>query len=171
MFGKLGHIMGKVARWAGATLAALAIGLPAAMYIPWVQNKAADIAADIASKKTGMDISVGDVRVRFPLDVSATDVQVIDQNGDTLFRADEVKANVKPGPLFDKKIDADNVSLKGAKSQIKTDDGSMDLDVDVDSQYTEYPTNEIAVEAKMADIYYHFSGRRSPPTTWTSRWT
>ena len=87
MFGKLGHIMGKVARWAGATLAALAIGLPAAMYIPWVQNKVADIAADIASKKTGMDISVGDVRVRFPLDVSATDVQVIDQNGDTLFRA------------------------------------------------------------------------------------
>ncbi len=132
MFGKLGHIMGKVARWAGATLAALAIGLPAAMYIPWVQNKAADIAADIASKKTGMDISVGDVRVRFPLDVSATDVQVIDQNGDTLFRADEVKANVKPGPLFDKKIDADNVSLKGAKSQIKTEDGSTDLDVDLD---------------------------------------
>ena len=36
--------------------------------------------------------------------------------------------------------------------------GCTDLDVDVDSQYTEYPTNEIAVEAKMADIYYHFSG-------------
>ena len=36
--------------------------------------------------------------------------------------------------------------------------GCTDLDVDVDSQYIEYPTNEIAVEAKMADIYYHFSG-------------
>ena len=36
--------------------------------------------------------------------------------------------------------------------------GCTDLNVDVDSQYTEYPTNEIAVEAKMADIYYHFSG-------------
>jgi hypothetical protein len=36
--------------------------------------------------------------------------------------------------------------------------GCTNLDVDVDSQYTEYPTNEIAVEAKMADIYYHFSG-------------
>ena len=81
MFGKMGHILGKVARWTGAGLLALAVGLPVAMYIPWVQNKVADIAADIASEKTGMDISVGDVRVKFPLDVSATDVQVIDQNG------------------------------------------------------------------------------------------
>ena len=36
--------------------------------------------------------------------------------------------------------------------------GCTNLDVDVDSLYTEYPTNDIAVEAKMADIYYHFSG-------------
>lgn len=33
-----------------------------------------------------------------------------------------------------------------------------DLDVDVHSQYTEYPSNEIAVEAKMADLYYHMRG-------------
>ena len=36
--------------------------------------------------------------------------------------------------------------------------GCTNLDVDVESQYTEYPINDIAVEAKMADIYYHFSG-------------
>lgn len=32
------------------------------------------------------------------------------------------------------------------------------LDVDVNSQYTSYPSSEIALEAKMADIYYTFSG-------------
>ena len=132
MFGKKGNIFSKVAAWVGSGLLGMVAALPFAAYIPWVQNKAADIAADYASKKTGMDISVGDVRVKFPLDVSATDIQVIDQNGDTLFKADEVKGNVKPGPLLDKKVDVDNASLKGAKSQIKTDDGSMDLDVDVD---------------------------------------
>lgn len=32
-----------------------------------------------------------------------------------------------------------------------------DLDVDIDSQYTEYPSSsEVAVEAKMADVYYAF---------------
>ncbi len=132
MFGKKGNIFSKVAAWVGSGLLGMVAALPFAAYIPWVQNKAADIAADYASKKTGMDISVGDVRVKFPLDVSATDIQVIDQNGDTLFKADEVKGNVKPGSLLDKKVDVDNASLKGAKSQIKTDDGSMDLDVDVD---------------------------------------
>lgn len=132
MFGKKGNMFGKLAAWIGGGLLGMVAALPFAAYIPWVQNKAADMAAEYASKKTGMDISVGDVNVKFPLDVSATDVQVIDQNGDTLFKADDVKANVKPKPLLDKKVEVDNVSLKGAKSQVKTEDGSMDLDVDVD---------------------------------------
>ena len=132
MFGKKGNMFSKLASWVGTGILGMVAALPFAAYIPWVQNKAADLAAEYASEKTGMDISVGDVRVKFPLDVTATDVQVIDQNGDTLFKADEVKANVKPKPLIDKKVEVDNASLKGAKSQIKTDDGSMDLDVDVD---------------------------------------
>ena len=132
MFGKKGNMFSKVAAWVGGGLLSMVAALPFAMYIPWVQNKAADIAAEIASEKTGMDISVGDVNIKFPLDVTATDVQVIDQNGDTLFKADEVKANVKPKPLIDKKVEVENASLKGAKSQIKTEDGSTDLDVDLD---------------------------------------
>ena len=132
MFGKKGNMFSKFAAWVGGGILGMVAALPFAMYIPWVQNKVADAAAEYASEKTGMDISVGDVRVKFPLDVSATDIQVIDQNGDTLFKADEVKGNVKPGPLLDKKVEVDNASLKGAKSQIKTDDGSMDLDVDLD---------------------------------------
>ena len=131
MFGKKGNMFSKIAAWVGGGILGMVAALPFAAYIPWVQNKAADMAAEYASKKTGMDISVGDVRVKFPLDVSATDIQVIDENGDTLFKADEVKGNVKPKPLLDKKVEVENASLKGAKSQIKTDDGSMDLDVDV----------------------------------------
>ena len=132
MFGKKGNMFSKVAAWVGGGLLSMVAALPFAMYIPWVQNKAADIAAEIASEKTGMDISVGDVNIKFPLDVTATDVQVIDQNGDTLFKADEVKADVKPKPLIDKKVEVNNAALKGVKSQIKTEDGSTDLDVDLD---------------------------------------
>ncbi len=135
MFGKKGNMFTKVAGWLSAGILGMVAALPFALYIPWVQNKVADAAAEYASKKTGKDISVGDVRVRFPLDVTATDVQVIDENGDTLFKADEVKANVKPKPLLDKKVEVEDASLKGAKSQIKTEDGSMDLDVDVDDAH------------------------------------
>ncbi len=132
MFGKKGNMFSKVAAWVGSGLLGMVAALPFALYIPWVQNKVADAAAEYASEKTGKDISVGDVRVRFPLDVTATDVQVLDENGDTLFKADEVKANIKPKPLIDKKVEAEDVSLKGAKSQVKTEDGSTDLDVDLD---------------------------------------
>jgi hypothetical protein len=132
MSGKKGNIFSKLAAWVGGGLLGMAAALPFALYIPWVQNKVADAACEYASEKTGKDISVGDVRVKFPLDVTATDVQVIDENGDTLFKADEVKANVKPKPLLDKKVEVEDASLKGAKSQIKTEDGSMDLDVDLD---------------------------------------
>ncbi len=41
--------------------------------------------------------------------------------------------------------------------------GCTDLDVDIQSQYTSYPNNEIAVEGKMSDIYFqtrNFYGRR-----------
>ena len=93
MFGKKGNMLSRVAAWVGSGLLGMVAALPFAMYIPWVQNKVADAAAEYASKKTGMDISVGDVRVKFPLDVSATDVQVLDQNGDTLFKAQEPGQN------------------------------------------------------------------------------
>ena len=143
MFGKKGNMFSKVAAWVGSGLLGMVAALPFALYIPWVQNKIADAACEIASEKTGMDISVGDVNIKFPLDVTATDVQVIDQNGDTLFKADEVKADVKPKPLIDKKVEAENVSLKGAKSQVKTEDGSTDLDVDVD---------EASIDAASVDL-------------------
>ena len=71
-------MLSKLAKWVSAGIVGMVAALPFAAYIPWVQNKAADIAAEYASKKTGMDISVGDVRVKFPLDVTANDIQVID---------------------------------------------------------------------------------------------
>lgn len=36
--------------------------------------------------------------------------------------------------------------------------GCTDLDVDIKSQYTEFPDSEIAAEAKLSDVYYAFRG-------------
>ena len=49
-----------------------------------------------------------------------------------------------------------NILLAGLLALAAT--SCTDLDVKVESQYTEYPNNEIAVEAKMADLYYHMRG-------------
>ena len=56
-------------RWALIALAApvfLIILLAVLLYLPPVQNWAADCVADYASEKTGMQISVGRVNLEFP---------------------------------------------------------------------------------------------------------
>ena len=46
------------------------------LYLPPVQNWAVDKAAEIASEETGLHISVGTVRLRFPLDLELQEVKV-----------------------------------------------------------------------------------------------
>lgn len=50
-----------------------------------------------------------------------------------------------------------NIRILFAAMAISLTASCTDLDVDVKSQYTEYPTeSEVALEAKMADVYYAF---------------
>ena len=50
------------------------------LYCPPVQRWAVGIATQYASEKTGMDISIEDVRLRFPIDISLNGVKAIQQN-------------------------------------------------------------------------------------------
>ena len=56
----------KIAGWIFGILLLLIVLLPFALYIPWVQNIAKDYACEWASKKTGMDISIGRILIKFP---------------------------------------------------------------------------------------------------------
>ena len=51
-----------------------------------------------------------------------------------------------------------NIKLMCAASAMLMMASCTDLDVPVESQYTEYPSSEIAQEAKLSDIYYHLRG-------------
>ena len=46
MFGKKGNMFSKFAAWVGGGILGMVAALPFAAYIPWVQNKAADLAAE-----------------------------------------------------------------------------------------------------------------------------
>jgi starch-binding outer membrane protein, SusD/RagB family len=51
-----------------------------------------------------------------------------------------------------------NIKLFFAASLVALTAGCTDLNVDVESQYTSYPTSDVALEAKMADVYFHLRG-------------
>lgn len=78
-----------------------------------------------------MDLSVGRILIKFPLDVSLDDVQLLDQNGDTMVVAKNFTAGVAVKPLFDKKIDIDGAELTEGKYRMVSEDSSMVLRADV----------------------------------------
>ena len=79
------------------------------LYLPPVQNWAVDKVAAIASEKTGMEITVGHVNLRFPLDLSIDDFRVLHPVGDgshevdTIADVGQMVVDVQLMPLFHKR--------------------------------------------------------------------
>lgn len=89
------------------------------LYCPPVQRWAVGIATHNASEKTGKEISIEDVRLRFPLDLQLDGVKMMQRNDslpqvrDTILNAQRVICNVELRPLFDKQVNIDVLQLDG----------------------------------------------------------
>ena len=84
------------------------------LYIPPVQNWAAQQVASIASEKTGKEISVGKVRLEFPLDLGIDDFKMIDGK-DTIADIGHLTLDVQMKPLLKKKVVIDALEIDDAK--------------------------------------------------------
>lgn len=88
------------------------------LYFPPFQNWAVSKATAIASEKMGMRISVGHVRLAFPLDLALDDVRAFEQNDSVKGKTDTVAivsravANVQLLPLLHKQVMVDELSLR-----------------------------------------------------------
>ena len=89
----------KIVGWVVATPLVLVLLLFVALYIPPVQKWAVDLAADYLSEETGMQVRVGSVRLKFPLDLSMGDVLIVSPP-DTVLDAEELLASVQAMPLL-----------------------------------------------------------------------
>ncbi len=77
------------------------------LYLPPVQNWAVDKVAEVASEKTGMQISVGHVQLKFPLDLSIDDFKMIAPNQaqyDTIADMEHLVVDVQLWPLLHKQV-------------------------------------------------------------------
>jgi len=121
----------KTLKWTFGILIAFIILLPVLLYIPWVQNKAKDVACYYVKKNTGMDLNISKILIKFPIDISLDDMSLIDKYGDTLVVAKNFTANVAVKPLFNFRFEIDGAELKDAKYRMVSDDASMVLKADV----------------------------------------
>ena len=91
------------------------------LYLPPVQNWAVKKAAAYASEQTGMDISVGHVALRFPLNLTLEEVKAIKDNDsipglrDTIADVGRVHVDVQWKPLLKKNVEIDALSLEKVK--------------------------------------------------------
>ena len=84
------------------------------LYLPPVQNWAVDKVAAIASEKTGMDISVGYVKLAFPLDLSIDEFKMIYQP-DTIADVEHLTVDVQLLPLFKSQVVINELEVNNTK--------------------------------------------------------
>ena len=103
--------------------------IPILIYIPPVQTFVKDIASGIVYKSTGMKVNIGQFRLKWPLDVSLKNVNVIEATGDTMVYAKEVIADVKLAPLFKLDVDVNELKLVDAGFRMLSPDSSLLLKI------------------------------------------
>ena len=82
------------------------------LYLPPVQRFAVDKASAIASRSTGLDISVGRLDLRFPLDLLVRDVSAVNpETHDTLLSLEQLKVELRFWKLLKKEIGMDAGSV------------------------------------------------------------
>ncbi|MBQ8442860.1 MAG: translocation/assembly module TamB domain-containing protein [Bacteroides sp.] len=85
------------------------------LYLPPVQRFAVDKASTLASQSTGLDITVGRLDLRFPLDLVVSDVLAVDSlEKDTLLSLERLKVELRFWKLLKKEIEIEEISLRNA---------------------------------------------------------
>lgn len=97
--------------WAIVSPFILFILLFVLLYIPPIQNYVCKEAAQYASEKSGMQITVGRVGLKFPLNLSVDEALVVSKH-DTILQAGNLDLIVKLRPLFKGRLEVDHVQLK-----------------------------------------------------------
>ena len=88
--------------------------LVALLFLPPVQNWTVDKVAEIATEKTGMQISVGHVQLSFPLDLAIDDIQVIHEP-DTIADVERIVVDVQLWPLLRQQVVINELEVTNTK--------------------------------------------------------
>ena len=92
------------------------------LYLPPVQNYACRKATQLATEASGFDVSVGRIRLHFPLNLVVNDIQVVQTNNDsvetahsdTLLTLDAINIRIQALPLFRARVEIDEATLERA---------------------------------------------------------
>lgn len=106
--------------------------LPMLLYVPFIQDFAVDLACRKAGEATGMEMHVGKLRLKWPLQLSLDDIVAIEQSGDTLASLGNAQIDVRLIPLLHGEAIIDKADICRAFYRMGTPDSIMYLTVNAE---------------------------------------
>ena len=100
--------------------------LPALCYIPGIQELIRREAERQAARALGMELSIGRIRLAFPLRLTVTETRLVER-GDTLLSCGRLALDVSPGPLLRRRIDIRRLQLDDTRFAYDDSLAGMDL--------------------------------------------
>lgn len=128
--------MGKVIRYIGRSLTAVVVGLMSLIvlllvliYLPPVQSFIIDKVLDSVSEDMEFNLSVGDARIGFPLDIQLSEISVVRKtDGAQIAGVGNVTADIELLPLFNGLVCADSITLSDVNLDTRDVIATMGLD-------------------------------------------
>ena len=151
--------MKRAMKWIGIAVITpilLFLILAALLYFPPVQNWAVQKVATIASEKTGMDISVGRVRLEWPLNLGIDNFRALHPNDslpnvtDTIADAKHLTVDIQLWPLWEKRVVINQLALQEAK--LNTNGFISDLRIKGDVGELWLRSNGIDLDKELAEV-------------------
>ena len=93
----------------------LVLFLSALLYVPFIQNFAVRKATSHASEALGMKVNIDQIRLYFPLNFSAKNIEVITAEADTLVALRKASVDIMLLPLFNKEVTVKEISIEGGR--------------------------------------------------------
>lgn len=108
----------RILLWVALTPILLLLLLSIVIYLPPVQKFAVDKACEVLSEEMEMQVTVDNVYLKFPLDLSMGGMLAV-KEGDTILDARELDISIKAKPLLKMKAEVDDVHLYDLKLNTK----------------------------------------------------
>ena len=142
-----------MAKWVSLLLAGvvgIVVVAACLLYVPGVQNFVKNKVEKSVSESTGMDIAVGRVLLRFPLNVDVEDVFVGDGRQDTLVAAETIRVNVGLGRILKGVVSVKELGVRQATVRYRDTVSGMLLDARVGELCLQ--VREVDLKRQVADV-------------------
>ncbi|HPQ59874.1 MAG TPA: AsmA family protein, partial [Flavobacteriales bacterium] len=119
----------RVVTWVLVSLVALLVLVGVALYLPPVQSLLRNKVVAFVEERTGADVHLGRIALRFPVGLTLRDLSVADPSGDTLLAAGLIRARLSVTGLLGREIELQGVRLEGVHAHlVQHADSSFNFD-------------------------------------------